>query len=152
MTYSDKLKDTRWQKKRLQILERDGWSCQSCYDPDNTLHVHHRIYRPKTDPWDYCDANFVTLCGKCHKIEHEDIENAQKALRLAVHIGEFLSHDIAVIARGLMDHKFRYPPEVVAAIIQTCFIDEGLCDQIVDMYFKHITIINKNRGLTNGKN
>jgi hypothetical protein len=25
--YSDKLKDPRWQKKRLQIMERDNWCC-----------------------------------------------------------------------------------------------------------------------------
>lgn len=30
--YKEKLKDPRWQKKRLQIFERDDWCCQKCGD------------------------------------------------------------------------------------------------------------------------
>ena len=26
MSYSDKLKDPRWQRKRLEIFERDNWT------------------------------------------------------------------------------------------------------------------------------
>ena len=37
--YSQKLKDPRWQKKRLQILERDEWNCQICHDNESTLVV-----------------------------------------------------------------------------------------------------------------
>lgn len=44
MKYIEKLRDPRWQKKRLQILERDGFACQSCYDTETTLHVHHCTY------------------------------------------------------------------------------------------------------------
>ena len=44
MEYAEKLKDPRWQKKRLEILERDAWVCQKCFDTKSTLHVHHRIY------------------------------------------------------------------------------------------------------------
>lgn len=32
MTYSQKLRDPRWQKKRLEILERDSFTCQHCHD------------------------------------------------------------------------------------------------------------------------
>ena len=32
MGYSEKLKDPRWQKKRLEILERDNFRCQYCGD------------------------------------------------------------------------------------------------------------------------
>lgn len=27
-TYAEKLKDPRWQKRRLEIFERDDWTCQ----------------------------------------------------------------------------------------------------------------------------
>jgi len=64
--YSNKLKDPRWQKKRLQILERDGFKCIKCNSDKNTLHVHHRWYEKNTDPWDYPDIIFQTLCEKCH--------------------------------------------------------------------------------------
>ena len=52
-TYSEKLKDPRWQKKRLEIFERDNWACKKCGDTDTTLHLHHLEYQ-NCDPWD-CD-------------------------------------------------------------------------------------------------
>ena len=65
MKYSEKLKDPRWQKKRLKILERDGWVCRECYTEEKTLHVHHLEYNG--DPWDSPDDNLLTLCYRCHK-------------------------------------------------------------------------------------
>jgi len=67
MTYSDKLKDPRWQKKRLEILERDEWECTNCGDGKSTLHIHHQYYEKATDPWDYPDYCYTTLCEICHK-------------------------------------------------------------------------------------
>jgi hypothetical protein len=69
MTYAEKLKDPRWQKKRLEIFERDNWTCTtiSCNSKDATLHVHHLDYLPNTEPWDYPDHFLVTKCEHCHK-------------------------------------------------------------------------------------
>ncbi len=64
MTYSDKLKDPRWQKKRLQILERDNWKCKKCSDEETPLHVHHLEYNG--DPWETDNKYLVTLCEHCH--------------------------------------------------------------------------------------
>lgn len=64
--YLQKLKDPRWQKKRLQIFERDKWKCQCCFTDNKTLHVHHLDYLPNTDPWDYDDSYLTTLCEDCH--------------------------------------------------------------------------------------
>lgn len=30
--YAEKLRDPRWQKLRLQVMERDEWMCEICYD------------------------------------------------------------------------------------------------------------------------
>jgi hypothetical protein len=70
MTYSEKLKDPRWQKKRLEVLQRDGFTCCDCSDTKKTLHVHHKSYSKGRDPWDYPDDNFSTLCEDCHKSRH----------------------------------------------------------------------------------
>lgn len=51
--YSERLKDPRWQKKRLEIFERDKWQCQFCEDKDSTLVVHHKDYVKGKEPWDY---------------------------------------------------------------------------------------------------
>ena len=71
MTYQDKLKDPRWQRKRLEILKRDAWCCQVCNDAKSTLHVHHLFYKNNLDPWDYNDKDLITLCDKHHKFAHD---------------------------------------------------------------------------------
>lgn len=71
MNYSDKLKDPRWQKKRLLIMQRDDWKCRKCSDKGTTLNVHHIAYIKGREPWDYEDSNFITLCRNCHEREHE---------------------------------------------------------------------------------
>lgn len=67
--YAEKLKDPRWQKKRLEIFERDEWACQICYNTDKTLTVHHKLYLPDKDPWDYPNDHLTTLCQGCHDDE-----------------------------------------------------------------------------------
>ena len=68
MTYSEKLKLPAWQKKRLQILNRDLFTCCLCTDDQSTLHIHHKAYIKGREPWDYEDDNFLTLCKYCHGI------------------------------------------------------------------------------------
>jgi hypothetical protein len=66
-TYSEKLRDPRWQKKRLKILERDHWTCVYCASSDKTLDVHHSVYGRGVDPWDANDYFLITTCTDCHK-------------------------------------------------------------------------------------
>jgi 5-methylcytosine-specific restriction endonuclease McrA len=68
--YSELLKDPRWQKKRLRVLDRDQWMCQRCGADQYTLHVHHIEYKKGIKPWDYDDSDLLTLCEYCHKINH----------------------------------------------------------------------------------
>lgn len=70
-SYSDKLKDPRWQKKRLEILERDGWKCSMCGDADSTLTIHHKYYIYNREPWEYSNETLITLCLDCHESETE---------------------------------------------------------------------------------
>ena len=67
LNYSEKLKDPRWQKKRLEILERDRWTCKSCGEKEKTLHVHHIFYFPKKDPWEIHNGFLITFCEDCHR-------------------------------------------------------------------------------------
>lgn len=66
MTYSEKLKDPRWQQLSAHIKERADWRCQRCGTSDSMLSAHHRTYERGKDPWDYEDTNFECLCVKCH--------------------------------------------------------------------------------------
>jgi ribosomal protein L37AE/L43A len=73
-TYAEKLLDPKWQKKRLEILQRDNFTCQGCLDKESTLHVHHKTYIKGREPWDYDNYNFITLCETCHEIEGKIIQ------------------------------------------------------------------------------
>ena len=69
MTYAEKLKHPKWQRKRLEILQRDEFTCLKCRSTLKTLHVHHLSYS-KGDPWDIDNSQLVTVCYECHAKEH----------------------------------------------------------------------------------
>lgn len=66
-TYAEKLRDPRWQKKRLEILKSSEFSCSCCGDSESELHVHHRVYFRNRDPWDYENKFLIPVCEECHK-------------------------------------------------------------------------------------
>lgn len=74
-TYSEKLKDPRWQRKRLEVMERDGFECSQCGDSGTTLAVHHTYYITGRNPWEYPIWSLQTLCENCHKDNHSDKES-----------------------------------------------------------------------------
>ena len=78
-SYSEKLKDPRWQKKRLEILQRDQWRCYYCHDANSTLHVHHLMYLGE-NPWDTPDECLMTLCEDCHSCEHLEFTELERLL------------------------------------------------------------------------
>ena len=70
MTYKEQYLHPKWQRKRLEVLQRDDFKCTKCGDSENTLHVHHIEYKRNTDIWDYPDENLITLCETCHAEIH----------------------------------------------------------------------------------
>src|SRR5260370_1197476 len=75
--YNEKLKDPRWQKRRLKIFERDNWTCQLCSRTDLELHVHH-VYRTTEEPWEETDLHLLTLCKLCHEQQLKNPHGAFK--------------------------------------------------------------------------
>jgi hypothetical protein len=70
MSYADALQNPIWQKKRLEIFNRDNWKCRRCLDTQTMLHVHHLYYTADVHPWEYPNEAFLTLCKVCHaKVE-----------------------------------------------------------------------------------
>jgi hypothetical protein len=65
MTYAEKLKHPKWQRRRLEVLERDGFKCRDCGESEKQLHVHHCHYE-KGEPWDTSLRFLQTLCEDCH--------------------------------------------------------------------------------------
>jgi predicted HNH restriction endonuclease len=70
MTYAEKLKDPRWQKKRLEVMEYANWRCQICGGKDKTLHCHHSYYTRGKEPWQYPKGAIICICEGCHEKIH----------------------------------------------------------------------------------
>lgn len=75
-----KYKDPRWQKMRLEVLNRDGFKCQMCGSAEKTLHVHHLSYSGIDNPWDIHPNLLITLCVECHEVETEARRQAETTL------------------------------------------------------------------------
>lgn len=96
--YSEKLRDPRWQKMRLEILTRDEWCCQICFDSKSTLHVHHRYYEAGREPWDYPPVAYVTLCESCHTQEGEGRKEVEARFLRAMRSAGALNSQLTELA------------------------------------------------------
>jgi len=105
LSYSNKLKDPRWQKKRLKILERDNFTCRNCKRDDITLSVHHKRYIKGNDPWEYPDKYLITLCQPCHDIEIEVAEKEYPSWKIIFRNN--ISHFITCCFKALLRKIFK---------------------------------------------
>ena len=80
--WSSAFRDSRWQRKRLEIMERDKWTCQSCGASGDgvTLNVHHAYYVSGKAPWEYDDESLTTWCETCHNYRHEKMQSLNDTL------------------------------------------------------------------------
>jgi len=141
MNYSEKLKDPRWQKRRLEVLERDEWCCQSCGDSESTLYVHHLYYARGKEPWDYPLNAYLTMCGECHEYEHNERSGNEKDLLDMIKRAGFLADGVHDIAAGFHSLSGVYPP--TSAIIEWVLGNRDLMDSLGSLYFKHLKEINE---------
>lgn len=100
MTYSEKLRDPRWQKKRLEIFARDNWMCLFCESTEKNLQVHHVVYK-RLDPWAYPNYLYQTACVDCHEIRQALTDKAADALRIAMM--KVPTERLLVVARQICD-------------------------------------------------
>lgn len=73
-TYYEKLKDPRWQKKRLEVMSDRNFTCELCGDTETSLNVHHKEYFKGLDPWEYDVNQLACLCENCHENHHDDLD------------------------------------------------------------------------------
>lgn len=112
MDYKEQLKSPKWQKKRLEIMERDGFQCQCCYDRDEELTVHHKKYIKGRMSWEY-DEELITLCTECH----ENIHKLEK-------LGSYLFFDFLKISINYTD--FYLLSKVISYFISEQGIEIGI--------------------------
>ena len=81
--YSNLLKNPKWQKKRLEVLEAMGFKCENCGKDDQELQVHHRIYSANLKPWEHDIKTMAVWCENCHKSYHQNKDYILKNLSYA---------------------------------------------------------------------
>lgn len=104
MEYAELLKLPQWQKKRLEIFNRDKWTCTKCGDQWHNLQVHHIYYKRDALPWEYPDKAFITVCDLCHEKEEFYKWIAKIGLRQLEKECGFNHFDLAHI-QNLVVHK-----------------------------------------------
>jgi len=101
MNYNEKIKDPRWQKRRLEILKRDDWQCQICHEKERPLHVHHKMYLKETEPWDYENKFLITLCEDCHQYNTDNFFKYLKLLTESIKLNIVSPDDLLIYADAL---------------------------------------------------
>lgn len=82
MDFLEQIKHPKWQKKRLEILNRDSYKCQYCGNKNDELHVHHLIYHKGKMIWEYNNDYLITYCKGCHECHHELYNEIKEILAL----------------------------------------------------------------------
>lgn len=135
--YSEKRKDPRWQKKRLEVMNRDEFTCQVCFGKETTLNVHHRWYERGKDPWDYPDECFLTLCECCHEVETADRESMESAL-LSTLKRHFLCDGLNSLAHGFARMRMPHVSDYVASAIADTLGNEELMHALMERYAEFV--------------
>ena len=132
--YSEKLKSPKWQKKRLQILERDNWRCQGCGNKQDTLNVHHMWYTNGKEPWEYDDECYVTLCDECHSSEHNSRKLYEDSLIEELRQKQFMADDVQNILIAIHCMNERSNRDDVIRAFEKLLEDPSLVNLVLNVY------------------
>lgn len=80
LSYSEQLKHPNWQRKRLEVMQGAGFSCENCGDTETMLNVHHRRYVKGRMVWEYELHELQCLCQPCHLQHHDNRELLERLL------------------------------------------------------------------------
>jgi hypothetical protein len=97
-TYYDLLRDPRWQRKRLEIMERADFTCEDCGDDSTTLNVHHGYYEKGLAPWEYPNESLHCLCEPCHERAQELLTRLHRQIGI---LGGAQLHTLLGMAHGI---------------------------------------------------
>jgi hypothetical protein len=131
-TYSEKLKDPRWQKKRLEIFERDEWTCQRCNHTEYPLAVHHLRYIQGLDPWEYESKILITLCEYCHETEYKEMPEALEGLVQVLKDQKYFAFDVKELS-DLLAQLDREDRQVVLGVIKPFLKDDEFRTKITSL-------------------
>jgi hypothetical protein len=149
ISYLEKLKDPRWQKKRLDIFCRDEWMCQVCKDSESMLVVHHKLYADG-DPWDIDNNSLITLCQECHKFEHIAFPRFSNNLISAIKSKGFLADQVEILSKAFLNLNIIYAPEFTASLLYFAFSDKTTMEIILDRFYDYTEQRGEEKNVRNG--
>lgn len=134
MSYADKLKHPNWQRKRLEILSANEFTCELCQDNQSTLHVHHRYYKKNKELWDYPNSALMCLCESCHDFETKNRGLLEKTLAEIMR-RVFVCSDLDNIITGIENSNLAFPPEVYSDMIKRILTCRSLAEKCFSVIY-----------------
>lgn len=138
MTYAEKLKNPLWQKKRLEILQRDGFKCMLCGGEKDCLHVHHLYYESGVEIWDHSGDSLITYCEYCHTIA--EYLKKQNGLLLPVRVVKCRYKDDISTMLCIVQNVEKNNEELVVVkflalkIIEGLYFERDLVEKIINLF------------------
>lgn len=116
LTYSEKLRDVRWQNKRNTVKDKADFKCQDCGSSKN-LEVHHCYYKFGLEPWQYPIDSLRCLCSNCHEIRGK-IE-----MELKARMADLTTENLKVISELIYGGMKYYPENKILHLIKHLSLD-----------------------------
>lgn len=95
--------DPRWQKVRLEVMNRDKFTCQCCGTSEIELQVHHLCYEKGKRIWDSRPEDLLTLCRDCHEQTEMYVTLMRRHAPRLIRSRRKGSDDLAKIVRSLLE-------------------------------------------------
>jgi hypothetical protein len=134
--WTDFFLDPMWQKKRLEIMQRDEITCQGCGDMGKTLNVHHTYYDDDKfiPPWDYPDDTLITFCEDCHTQEHIQLKEYEKNILYCLKKCGLTSQDISNLAFYICNQRFYIPKKSILNALNVFLCDAKLQKEALEVH------------------
>lgn len=111
-SYFEKLRDPRWQKMRLEVMQKNEFCCEICGDSTSTLNVHHKAYFKDREPWEYLSQQLSCLCENCHEQTHKTVDPLKFFGSLLSLDGPRSRDSVSLIIAGILDYDYTLSLEI----------------------------------------
>jgi hypothetical protein len=111
-TYFEKLRDPRWQKMRLEVMQNKEFCCEICGDSKSTLNVHHKVYFKDRNPWEYLPQQLACLCESCHEQDHKRIDPLKFFGSMLPLDGPRSRDCVSLVIAGILDFDYKLSLEI----------------------------------------
>jgi len=136
-SYAEKLKNPRWQKKRLEIFQRDQFRCMECFSDEKSLQVHHIAYKGK-NPWDTPNNLLITYCYECHQKEEDKLKAAGEMFVKIMRADGQRSREIEYFLNNLQSLTEKDIQQTAVGFLSLVIIDDKLLKYISKYITKNI--------------